>query len=267
MEKRILEKVIQSELDIPHAILEMQGNLEPNIRENVWGKWESLKNWFLDGPEHESEGRRVLKITNDIIRNIIQNAALIVQMQNWGISRKEDYKKFLQMFSKCEDMENAHRLAAHIFGIQNIAHFKTMEPRESDAINQSVYEEKPAELVLKPHTRNYREKKEKQGFHDKTIEKMIQRNQYLQQAQREKQLVMQYIKSNRIVFAEIKDIVSENTKNIFLRWISQANMNSGKNGRTEYGQEFHLIRNEGTCVLHCTDGDFTMPAFVMEFTK
>jgi uncharacterized protein (TIGR02677 family) len=267
MESLLLEKVVQSELDIPHALLKETGNLEPNIRENVWGKWESLKNWFMDTPEHESESGKVLKITNDIIRSIIQNAALIVQMQNWGISRKDDYKKFLHLFLKCEDMETAHRLAAHVFGIQNVAHYKTIEPRESDAINQSVYEEEPAELVLRPHTRNYREKKEKQGFYDKTIEKMIQRNRYLQQAQQEKQLVLQYIKNNRIEFAQIADIVPENAKNIFLQWISRANMNSGKKGRTEYGQEFHLVRNEGTCVLHCTDGDLTMPAFVMEFTE
>jgi uncharacterized protein (TIGR02677 family) len=265
MEQTVLEKVVQSELDIPHALLEMHGNLEPSIRENVWGKWESLKNWFMDQPEHESESGKVLRITNDIIRSIIQNAALIVQMQNWGISRKDDYKKFLQLFLDCEDLETAHKLSAHVFGIQNVAHYKTMEPRESDAINQSVYTEEPAEYVLKPHTRNYREKKEKQGFRDKTMEKMMQRNQFLQQAQQEKQLVLKYIKENRIVFSEIDEIVPENTKNIFLQWISRANMNSEKKGRTEYGQEFRLVRNEGTCVLRCVDGNLTMPAFVMEF--
>ena len=49
--------------------------------------------------------QKVLQITNDVIRSIIQNAALIVQMQNWGISRKEDYRKFLELFLKCEDLE------------------------------------------------------------------------------------------------------------------------------------------------------------------
>lgn len=39
MEGIILDKVVQSELDIPHAILELQGNAEPGIRENVEGKW------------------------------------------------------------------------------------------------------------------------------------------------------------------------------------------------------------------------------------
>ena len=89
MENSILEKVVQSELDIPHALLAIHGNAEPSIRENVMGKWNSLKNWFIDSKGHECECNKVLKITNEVIRNIIQNAALIVQIQNWGISRKD----------------------------------------------------------------------------------------------------------------------------------------------------------------------------------
>ena len=100
----VLERVVQSELDIPHAVVEFRGGTEPNIRENVMGKWNSLKNWFLDSPQQECEAKRVLRITNEVIRNIIQNAALIVQMQNWGISRKEDYRKFLELFLKCEEL-------------------------------------------------------------------------------------------------------------------------------------------------------------------
>ena len=65
------------------------------------GKWYSLKHWFVDGQSQECEAKTVLKITSDIIRNIIQNAALIVQVQNWGISRKDDYKKFLELFLNC----------------------------------------------------------------------------------------------------------------------------------------------------------------------
>lgn len=48
IEAVILQKVVESELDIPHAFLELHGNLEPSIQENVIGKWTSLKRWFLD---------------------------------------------------------------------------------------------------------------------------------------------------------------------------------------------------------------------------
>ncbi|MFR8249294.1 MAG: DUF2397 family protein [Lachnospiraceae bacterium] len=51
----------------------MHGNAEPSIRENVQGKWKALKNWFIDSDRRECECKKVLKITNDVIRSIIQN--------------------------------------------------------------------------------------------------------------------------------------------------------------------------------------------------
>ena len=166
---------------------------------------------------------------------------------------------------KCGDLDEAHRLAAHVFGIQQIEHFKTNSPREEDAINNSVYGEEPATFLLKPHTRSYRERKDRKGFRDKSWEKRLQREQYLRQAERQKELVLRYIRNNRIQFSDIQEVVSEDTRTIFLQWISQANMSSEKTGRTEYGQEYRLIRKEGSCVLKCEDGDLKMPAYVLEF--
>ena len=265
MENMILERVVESELDIPHALLEMHGNAEPSVRENVYGKWHSLKNWFVDGQGQECEAKKVLKITSDIIRNIIQNAALIVQVQNWGISRKDDYKKFLELFLKCEDLGEAHKLSAHVFGVQQIEHYKTNFPREEDSINNSVYQEDPSMFLLKPHTRGYRERKDRTGFADKSLEKMAQRESYLRRAQRQKEVVLRYIREQKIRFAEIDEVVSEDTRAIFLQWIAQANMSSEKTGRTEYGQEYQLKRKDGSCVLKCEDGDLKMPDYTLEF--
>ncbi|MGN0419733.1 MAG: TIGR02677 family protein [Acetatifactor sp.] len=261
----ILEKVVQSELEIPRARQEIHEHTEYGIRENVVGKWNSLKDWFLDTPEHSCECKKVLQVTNDVIRSIIQNAALIVQMQNWGISRKDDYRKFLELFLKCEEMEEAHRLSAHVFGIQKIQHFKTNCPRQEDSINNSVYREEPDEYILKPHTRAYRERKDRRGFADKSFEKMMQRESYLRQARKQKEIVMRYIKDAKIVFSEIKEEVPADVREIFLQWIAGANMNSQRRGRTEYGQEYRLLRGKGNCVLKCEDGALTMPAYVLEF--
>ena len=265
IESEILARVVAGELDIPHALAETGETTETSIRETVAGRWESLKNWFLDAQGRECEYRRVLRITNDIIRSIIQNAALIVQIQNWGISRKDDYRKFLELFLKCEDLDEAHRLSAHVFGIQNIRHLKTNEPREEDAINRSIYEEAPAAFLLKPHTRGYHEKKDRRGFSDRSLEKLMQRENYMRYMEQQKEIVMRYIKDGRVIFSEIDEVISEATRAILLQWIAQANMSSEHTGRTEYGQEYKLIRKAGNCVLHCEDGDLTMPAYILEF--
>ena len=112
---------------------------------------------------------------------------------------------------------------------------------------------------------NYREKKDKRGFADKTLEKLMQREAYLKQVQGQKEIVMHYIKDHKIVFSEIAESVTEDTRRVFLQWIAQANMNSQKKGRTEYGQEYQLFREKGTCILKCEDGDLTMPSYILEF--
>ena len=267
IEGRLLERVIQSEMEIPHALSERQADMEEGIRENVWGKWYSLKSWFLDSAEHECECHKILIITNDIIANIIRNAALILQVQNWGVSRKDDYRKFLELFLEADSLEDAHRISAHVFGIQNIAHLKENAVRDTDSINSSVYEEEPFTYLLKPHTKAYRERRRQSGFADKTMEKLEQRLFHLRQLDSERNLVMRYIKDGRLDFTAISDVVPDTVRITFLQWISQANMNAGKIGRTEYGQEFRLIRKKGTCVLNCEDGKLTMPAYVLEFKE
>lgn len=88
---------------------------------------------------------------------------------------------------------------------------------------------------------------------------------HLQLLDSEKELVLRYIKDGRLDLTVIPDVIPDTVRITFLQWISQANMNAGKIGRTEYGQEFRLVRKEGTCVLNCEDGKLTMPAYVLEF--
>lgn len=97
------------------------------------------------------------------------------------------------------------------------------------------------------------------------MEKIIQREEYLKQARKQKDIVMHYIKDNKITFSEIAETVTPDTRTIFLQWITQANMNSQKTGRTEYGQEYRLIRKKENCVLKCQDGELTIPSYVLEF--
>lgn len=80
---RVLERVIESELAIPHPDSEIQDLRENAIKENIYGKWQSLSDWFVSTDKYPSESQKVMDITDEVIRKIIQNAALIVQIQNW----------------------------------------------------------------------------------------------------------------------------------------------------------------------------------------
>ncbi len=266
-EQELLEQVITSELKVPRSLSELKEPMEPYVRENILGKWEALKRWFVPGEGGISECARVLDITDEIIRKIIQNAALIVQLQNWGISRKDDYKKFISMFLDCSDVTEAHKLSAHLFGIQHIRHYKVNDSRSTDSINSSTYEEEPMEFSLKPRTRTYRPRVDKSGFENRAFEKLVQRNLYLKQMQDERALVMRYVDGRILDLSQIDEVVPASTRQTLLRWIAAANLTGSGKGRTEYGQDYRLRKKEGTCTLHCEDGNLIMPAYVFEFLE
>ncbi len=262
---RVLDKVIESELSIPHPNSQIQYLRENNIRESIYGKWKNLLDWFIPTKKGFSESQKVLEITDEVIRKMIQNAALIVQMQNWGVSRKDDYKKFIQMFAQCEHVEEAHKLSAYLFGIQHVRHFKINQERSTDSINSSVFDEMPSEYELKPHTRTYKPRIDKSGFESKELEKRKQREQYLRRLEEDKKLVMKYIRNNQLDIRQIKDCISRDTRETLLGWIAQANLTVSKRGRTEYGQAFRLIKQEGSHRIKCQDGELEMPIYILQF--
>ena len=266
-ENELLEKVVKSELDIPRTLSESIKYAEDDIRNLAYGRWQEIKNWFISKDGFQSESNRVMDITDRIISNIVHNASLIIQTQNWGISRKDDYKHFISMFANCESLDDAHKLSAYVFGIQHLRHYKVNNGRSTDSINSSTYDEEPMKYSLQPHTRTYKPKVDKTGFENKSMEKLMQKNQYLVQIEQNKKMVMKYIKNNKLDISDIDECISEDTRTTILRWISLANMTNSKTASTEFGRKFRLIKQDGQCTLRCTDGNLTMPRYVMEFEE
>ena len=257
----LMNKIVESELDIPR----IKNQDKETIYKETQKSWLSLKRWFVvvDGlrPEYE----KLLDITNEIIRSTIENANMIMQMNNYSVSRKDDYKHFIKMFNNCLSMDEAHCLSAHIFGISNIEHFKANQMIDNENIKISSFEKEQNIFELQSHSRTYRERRTKEGVSDQSMNKMMAKIEYEEKIKRKEEMISQYIKDNKLDISAINNIVSPDLRISILSWISNANMNPDKVANTEFGKKFKLIKNEGTCILHCSDGDITMPRYIMEF--
>ena len=88
MENKILFLIIKAEIENQemnlNKIFLTPEELKENVEENIKGKWESLKNWFVSSEERKSECRQVLDITGEIIRKILQDAFFLTQKQSGG---------------------------------------------------------------------------------------------------------------------------------------------------------------------------------------
>lgn len=78
---------------------------------------------------------------------------------------------------------------------------------------------------------------------------------------------MNYIQDNQLDISRINDCISVETRETLLRWIAQANLTASKSGRTEYGQAFLLVKQEGNHTLKCEDGELVMPRYIFRFEE
>ncbi|MFR3921517.1 MAG: DUF2397 family protein [Dysosmobacter welbionis] len=82
----------------------------PLWQEELWqkeqGVWQSLMGWFTG---KDSTARQVMDVTNEVIRRVVQNAAILVQMQNMGVSNKAELRHLMTLFASAASIEDAHR--------------------------------------------------------------------------------------------------------------------------------------------------------------
>ena len=260
---RILTLVHQSALEIPRPHSEQTPLWQEELWQKEQGVWQSLMGWFTG---KDSTARQVMDVTNEVIRRVVQNAAILVQMQNMGVSNKAELRHLMTLFASAASIEDAHRLSALVFGAQQCRHFTVNAERETERIDLSTYEEPPMDYALQPRVRTYKPRMDRSGFADKSAEKAAQRQKILEEERRLQEKVMGYIRDGRLDFSALSDPVPPEVRTVFLSWVAMANLAPDGCGHTQYGQRFSLQkRRKDTCDLICTDGTLTMPDCTLVF--
>lgn len=261
--QEILQKVTEYELSIPRIDVEVD---EQMIYDKMSGRWNSIFEWFSGKEGVESEAGKVFDTTNEIIRKITRYATRISEMSNSGSNRREEYNKVSKMFSKCRTIQEAHRLAALVFGVEKTLHLKGEFKRETDSINSSVFDEKPHVVTVTPRVRTYKEKTKRTGIIDRSKEKEEMRLATIQRLEEERKLLKSYIRDNRLEFSNLP-VIEPQVRDMFLLWLSKALENKSYRAKTEDGQMYYIEQADvgEQCILQCTDGTFQMPAYTIVF--
>ena len=262
---RILTLVHKSALEVPRPHGDQGSFWQQELWQQEQGVWNSLMEWFTG---KDSTARQVMDVTNEVIRRVVQNAAILVQMQNMGVSNKAELRHLMTLFAGVPSMEDAHRLSALVFGSQQCRHFIRNAERETERIDLSTYEEPPLDYALQPRLRTYKPRMDRSGFADKSAEKAAQREKILEEERRLREKTLHYVHEGRLDFSALKEPVPPEVRSVFLSWVAMANLAPDGCGITQYGQRFFLEkRGEGTCQLVCTDGTLSMPDCVLVFEE
>ncbi|MBB5266256.1 uncharacterized protein (TIGR02677 family) [Catenibacillus scindens] len=259
----VLGKVNDYEMSIPRMDVEVSREL---IEEKTRGRFESIRNWFVSADGRENEAGRLFDATNEIIRRITRYGAQISERNALGANRREEYRKVAEIFLRCKDLNEAHKMSAMVFGLERPFHLKSEMERVTDSMDQSVYDEPAEELILRPRIRTYKEKSERTSIRDTRAEKAQARKQAVEQMKEDWKRIGELERDGRIDFANLP-VIEPRVREILLKWLSDALEDADFGARTEDGRNFVLdmTHRDEQCVVRCEDGNFTMPKLSIVF--
>lgn len=253
----VISKIVEYEMSIPRIDRVVE---EQIILENCIGRWKSIYDWFV-GTEEISEVNRMSDITNDIIRRITRYAQQIGELHNQGANRKEEYRHIANVFEKCSTINEAHNMAAMIFGVDAPLHLKNLKERETDSIDSGVYDEKPTFYSLDPRTRIARIKTKRIPASDYKIEIQIEKQARIDQMKNDRLIMESFIQNDVIDFSTLPKIDAY-SRRMLLSWLTRGLSNKNLSAKCEWGDTYTIDKsNNNTCKVSCEDGDFYMPSF------
>lgn len=119
------------------------GSIEGNDLAESKGRYQSIYDWFVGKEGQENEAGKLFDATNDIIRRITRYAAQLSEKNALGASNRRRIPQSGRIILKCQDMEEAHKMSAMVFGMECPQHIAGDLVRETDSMNIGVYEEQP----------------------------------------------------------------------------------------------------------------------------
>lgn len=261
----IIEKVVQYEMSIPRMDVEIN---EQMLWDKHLGRYESLMEWFVGTDGRENESEKLFDATNKIIQRITRFANQISEQSGSAANRKEEYAKIAEVFMKTRNMEEAHRLAAGIFGVEQTFHLKGLFERETDSMNSNVFDEKPEEIVITPRVRTYRQKTSRSAIVDRSAEKQVAFFQIMEEERLRKQMMEELITEGEIDLAKLP-VIKPEIREVLLEWISKGLEDNDKMAKTEEGRLFRIdiTGEKERCKVVCEDGIMDMPHFRILFEE
>lgn len=232
-------------------------------------KYLEMKKYFIGSKNEESICEKLVDRCNEIIKKITRYAIKMLDCENSNIRRKDEYKKLINMFEKCRDINEANKLSSVVFGVMHSKHAVVNADRTTESINSSIFEEPPVIFSVKPSNR-YREKSaSRTAVEDKSKVKREKISKVIKDREDEKKIIESKIKNNKLIFKEL-DIITSNERNIFLKWLSCALNNKGNTWcKNEYGRYYKASKNNNKkkILVKCYDGDFIMDDYELIFKE
>lgn len=224
------------------------------LRKVNYGKWQSLKKWFISN-NGLSEGERLLEATQNVIQKLYKYANSLIELHGNMINRKEEYKHICHLFDESPSFEEANKLSLSIFGVIVCNHYKHTSMINTESLIKS-YDVPPYEIPINTPIKDYKTSNQKTVVIDKTLEKERIIEIAIEQENKRKKILKKLIKSGKI---ELKDEIylDEIERRYILELIEKYNGNKTK--ESEFGYQYYITdNNDNKCKIISQDGIFEL---------
>lgn len=122
-------------------------------QQNLERRWKQLCRWFSGDENTQSELFLLEQASKDAIKKIVRSTLRIQEKQRSIVSRRQDLDFLGKWFYRLEDVNDAHKLAAYVFGLFPTRHLQGEDNRDSDSQDISMWDEIAIERVIRSRSR------------------------------------------------------------------------------------------------------------------
>lgn len=264
--ERFLQQVTQAKSAVPFmeetvSAEEWQGRVE--------SQWGNLLRWFVGDEMDDGNADRLEQMAKETVFKLVRAALRIQEQGRHGNSRRQELDAIGWWFLRLvDDFEEAHRLAASVFGLYETRHFFGEHDDRTHLADTSMWETMPYELLLTPRGHQSRQRQNATPPAISRTNKTSSIEEYLRKKQQEEQVLQRFLERGTVMISDIEDITVAERQQL-LMWIGRCLNHRNLRWKTPDGVTIQLLyvpRNERT-VLHGEDGDLEMPNFTLAFRK
>ena len=270
-QERLIDGLFAKEQEVPT----MDQITREEVAEQLAGEMTALKDWFIGSGQRPSEYENLMEQTNQMITKMTGLIYYFGQEFRQYQSRKKDYLHIAKWFAKAENLAEAQKMYAGIFGLEHGRNFYVSEGSVATSVRDSTWELEPGIIFLAKRGRGARMERKATAVKTDPEAQAQRQADYLKKINEKQARIEAYFTKGRLDFANAP-VLDGDSRKVFLRWISGAvAQNPGttkepsgvisQTYRTELNYEVKITINPSHRItVACLDGDLQMPHVVME---
>lgn len=237
-------------------------------QQNLERRWQQLCRWFCGDDQTRSELYLLEQASKDAIKKIVRSTLRIQEKQRSIVSRRQDLDYLGKWFYHLEDVNEAHKLAACVFGIFPTRHLQGEDNRDSDSQDISMWDEIAIERVIRSRSRKRGGKGggESETVADNHLKQEALRRQLIEQQKQELTFLIEMTKRESVRISEL-ECLSSSARVQLLSWIGRCNASERHEFYTQEGVKVKLFipEKKEEALLQCEDGTLTLLNYSLSF--